>query len=71
MSNRTNRETFSYVGDGRFHLESVMIQNPNVPAFQYNPYSRQITREEFGFDKMIKTRSAYNRVKTIVKQIAS
>lgn len=23
-----------YLGDGRFHLESVMIANPNVPAYR-------------------------------------
>lgn len=33
-----------YLGDGRFHLESMMIQNPQVPAYQYNPYSREFTR---------------------------
>lgn len=47
---------YRYVGDGRFHLESVMIQNPSVPAYQYNPYSRQLTREEYGFDLMVKNR---------------
>lgn len=25
----------SYLGDGRFHLESIMIHNPEIPAFQY------------------------------------
>lgn len=25
----------SYLGDGRFHLESIMISNPNVPAYRY------------------------------------
>ncbi|KAH7731615.1 Protein DPH-1 [Aphelenchoides avenae] len=45
-----------YVGDGRFHLESVMIQNPTIPAYQYNPYSRQLTREEYGFELMVKNR---------------
>lgn len=24
-----------YLGDGRFHLESVMIANPGVPAYRY------------------------------------
>lgn len=24
----------SYLGDGRFHLESIMVHNPQVPAFQ-------------------------------------
>ena len=24
----------SYLGDGRFHLEAVMIANPSVPAYR-------------------------------------
>src|SRR5262249_41941502 len=49
--------TFSYLGDGRFHLESVMIQNPTVPAYQYDPYARKFTREEYDFDLMNRTRN--------------
>jgi len=45
-----------YLGDGRFHLESAMIRNPTVPAFQYNPYSRQLTSEEYGHELMRATR---------------
>ena len=26
---------FSYLGDGRFHLEAVMIANPSIPAYRY------------------------------------
>lgn len=42
----------SYLGDGRFHLESAMIHNPQVPAFQYDPYSRKLTREYYNYDVM-------------------
>ncbi|CAO2644186.1 2-(3-amino-3-carboxypropyl)histidine synthase subunit 1 [Lemmus lemmus] len=28
-------EAVVYLGDGRFHLESVMIANPNVPAYRW------------------------------------
>lgn len=48
---------FSYIGDGRFHLESIMIQNPQIPAFQYNPYSRKLTKESYGFELMVQNRS--------------
>ncbi|KAF6003713.1 Diphthamide biosynthesis protein 1 [Cyanidiococcus yangmingshanensis] len=35
-----------YVGDGRFHLESAMIHNPQVEEFyRYDPYAKQLTRE--------------------------
>lgn len=36
-----------YLGDGRFHLESIMIANPGVPAFRYDPYSKKLTRERY------------------------
>lgn len=34
-----------YVGDGRFHLESIMIANPRIPAFRYDPYTKRFVRE--------------------------
>jgi 2-(3-amino-3-carboxypropyl)histidine synthase len=45
-----------YVGDGRFHLESVMIANPTVPAFRYDPYDKRFTREGYDHDEMRKLR---------------
>jgi 2-(3-amino-3-carboxypropyl)histidine synthase len=41
-----------YLGDGRFHLESIMIHNPSIPAYRYDPYSRKLTRETYGHDEM-------------------
>jgi 2-(3-amino-3-carboxypropyl)histidine synthase len=41
-----------YLGDGRFHLESIMIHNPSVPAYRYDPYSRKLTREEYEHKEM-------------------
>ncbi|KAG8906482.1 Diphthamide biosynthesis protein 1 [Tulasnella sp. 403] len=41
-----------YIGDGRFHLESIMIANPGVPAFRYDPYSKKITRERYDHEEM-------------------
>ncbi|CAM1504120.1 Fc.00g017110.m01.CDS01 [Cosmosporella sp. VM-42] len=41
-----------YLGDGRFHLESIMIHNPTIPAYRYDPYSRKLTRETYGHDEM-------------------
>jgi len=42
----------SYLGDGRFHLESIMIANPEVPAFRYDPYSKKLTRERYDHAQM-------------------
>ncbi|CAI6098525.1 unnamed protein product [Clonostachys chloroleuca] len=41
-----------YLGDGRFHLESIMIHNPSIPAYRYDPYSRKLTRETYEHDEM-------------------
>lgn len=41
-----------YLGDGRFHLESIMIANPTVPAFRYDPYSKKLTRERYNHTEM-------------------
>lgn len=41
-----------YLGDGRFHLESIMIANPTVPAFRYDPYFKKLTREHYSHDEM-------------------
>ncbi|TGZ84194.1 diphthamide biosynthesis protein 1 [Ascodesmis nigricans] len=43
----TKIDALLYIGDGRFHLESAMIQNPLLPAYRYDPYSRKFTREEY------------------------
>ncbi|TFK43176.1 diphthamide synthesis protein [Crucibulum laeve] len=41
-----------YLGDGRFHLESIMIANPTVPAFRYDPYTKKLTRERYDHHEM-------------------
>ncbi|KAJ2806607.1 Diphthamide biosynthesis protein 1 [Coemansia guatemalensis] len=41
-----------YLGDGRFHLESIMIHNPDIPAYAYNPYNKAFTRERYSHKEM-------------------
>ncbi|KAI8582010.1 hypothetical protein K450DRAFT_230368 [Umbelopsis ramanniana AG] len=41
-----------YLGDGRFHLESIMIHNPDLPAFRYDPYDKKFTRERYDHAEM-------------------
>uniref|UniRef100_A0A8C5CQ21 2-(3-amino-3-carboxypropyl)histidine synthase subunit 1 n=1 Tax=Gadus morhua TaxID=8049 RepID=A0A8C5CQ21_GADMO len=41
-----------YLGDGRFHLESIMIANPDLPAYRYDPYSKVFSREYYDHDAM-------------------
>lgn len=45
-----------FVADGRFHLESAMIANPDVPAYRYDPYARVLTREMYDTPLMLETR---------------
>uniref|UniRef100_A0A0N5ATK5 2-(3-amino-3-carboxypropyl)histidine synthase subunit 1 n=1 Tax=Syphacia muris TaxID=451379 RepID=A0A0N5ATK5_9BILA len=45
-----------FLGDGRFHLESVAIRNPTVKIYQYNPYSKKLTHEEFAYDELVRNR---------------
>ena len=45
-----------FVADGRFHLESAMIHNPNIPAFRYDPYSKVMSREHYDTSTMMSSR---------------
>ena len=49
-------EAIVYIGDGRFHLESIMIANPSIQAFQYDPYSKILSREYYDHGQMKTTR---------------
>ncbi|GJP47203.1 hypothetical protein CLOM_g6420 [Closterium sp. NIES-68] len=41
-----------FVSDGRFHLEAMMIANPSLPAYRYDPYARSLTRERYDHSGM-------------------
>ncbi|KAI8918256.1 putative diphthamide synthesis protein-domain-containing protein [Powellomyces hirtus] len=45
-------DTLIYLGDGRFHLEAIMIANPALPAYRYDPYSKVFTREHYEHEEM-------------------
>ena len=49
-----------YLGDGRFHLESAMIANPNLEAFRYDPYSKILSRE--GYDHQLMKNNRFNQM---------
>ncbi|KAJ3255795.1 Diphthamide biosynthesis protein 1 [Boothiomyces macroporosus] len=46
-----------YLGDGRFHLEAIMIANPTIEAYRYDPYSKKYTRERYDHQEMYDIRS--------------
>lgn len=59
-SARLDKDSFDamvYIGDGRFHLESAMIHNPEIPAYRYDPYSRKFTREYYDQQELVRVRS--------------
>ncbi|KDN38165.1 hypothetical protein RSAG8_09668, partial [Rhizoctonia solani AG-8 WAC10335] len=58
-----------YVGDGRFHLEAIMIANPAVPAFRYDPYSKKLTRERYDHAEMREVRA--QAVRTASQSLSS
>jgi len=45
---RTTGGIIVYLGDGRFHLESIMLANPHLTAIRYDPYDKRLTQEEYG-----------------------
>ncbi|KAK9804679.1 hypothetical protein WJX73_009622 [Symbiochloris irregularis] len=43
----TRTDALVFVADGRFHLEAIMIANPTVAVFRYDPYARLLLREQY------------------------
>jgi len=56
----SNVDAVVFVCDGRFHLESAMIQNPHVKGgfFRYDPVIQTLTRESFAHNQMHSSRRA-------------
>ncbi|XP_064619383.1 2-(3-amino-3-carboxypropyl)histidine synthase subunit 1-like [Lineus longissimus] len=52
----SEEDALIYLGDGRFHLESIMIANPRHPAYKYDPYDKKFTREYYDTELMHKNR---------------
>ncbi|KAK7544603.1 diphthamide biosynthesis protein 1 [Phyllosticta citribraziliensis] len=46
-----------YLGDGRFHLESAQIQNPHLPSYSYDPYSRRLKHETYAHSDLYALRT--------------
>ncbi|TPX38929.1 hypothetical protein SeMB42_g06194 [Synchytrium endobioticum] len=53
-----------YLGDGRFHLEAIMIANPALPAYRYDPYAKVLSRERYEHvDMKAERKNAIERAK--------
>eukprot|EP01061_Rhynchopus_euleeides_P047721 TRINITY_DN9746_c0_g1_i2.p1 TRINITY_DN9746_c0_g1~~TRINITY_DN9746_c0_g1_i2.p1 ORF type:complete len:258 (+),score=72.30 TRINITY_DN9746_c0_g1_i2:173-946(+) len=47
-----------FLADGRFHMESLMIHNPHLESYLYNPYTKLMTRESYDTELMRANRTA-------------
>ena len=47
-----HHDAIVFVADGRFHLEALMIANPGIKAYRYDPYGRILTVEEYDQEGM-------------------
>jgi len=49
-----------YLGDGRFHLESILIASPSLRShtYRYDPYTRRLTHESYSHTEMHSLRRA-------------
>jgi len=47
-----------FISDGRFHIESTMIRNPDFTFYQYNPYDKRFTHEVYEVALMHSIRKA-------------
>jgi 2-(3-amino-3-carboxypropyl)histidine synthase len=51
------QDVFIYLGDGRFHLEAIMIANPGLNSFRYDPYAKKFTKETYHHEEMYELRT--------------
>nr|NVI70991.1 putative diphthamide biosynthesis protein 1 [Cucujiformia] len=54
-----NTDAVIYLGDGRFHLEAIMIANPKIQAYRYDPYEKEFTREYYDHQEMNSIRKEF------------
>jgi 2-(3-amino-3-carboxypropyl)histidine synthase len=53
----TQKDICVFVADGRFHLEALMIHNPQIDEFyKYDPYNKMLTREAYDTETLHTTR---------------
>ena len=45
-----------YIGDGKFHVESVLLFNPNLKIVQFNPFKRSLVLLGFKFTETLSER---------------
>lgn len=51
-----NNSCILYIGDGKFHIESVLLFNPNIKIVQFNPFKRSLVLLGFKFTETLNER---------------
>ncbi|SCM11097.1 diphthamide biosynthesis protein 1, putative [Plasmodium chabaudi adami] len=46
---KNNNVKIVFIADGRFHLESLMIHNPDFTFFRYNPFDKILSEEKYDY----------------------
>uniref|UniRef100_A0A3B0MPP5 2-(3-amino-3-carboxypropyl)histidine synthase subunit 1 n=1 Tax=Theileria annulata TaxID=5874 RepID=A0A3B0MPP5_THEAN len=46
-----------FIADGRFHLESTLIQNPGIKLYRFDPFNKVFTEESYDLDALHRVRS--------------
>lgn len=65
LEKKSDKSIVIFVCDGRFHMESLMIQNPQMTFYQYNPFTKIISIEEYDTNLMKKNR--YEQIQLLSK----
>ncbi|CRH03999.1 diphthamide synthesis protein, putative [Plasmodium relictum] len=46
---KTTNVKIIFIADGRFHLESLMIHNPDFSFYRYNPFDKILSEEKYDY----------------------
>ncbi|CRG95657.1 diphthamide synthesis protein, putative [Plasmodium gallinaceum] len=46
---KENNIKIIFIADGRFHLESLMIHNPDFSFYRYNPFDKVLSEEKYDY----------------------
>ncbi|XP_052111933.1 uncharacterized protein LOC107475133 [Arachis duranensis] len=60
FSENSENSILVFIADGRFHLEAIMIANPEIKAFRYDPYIGKLFLEEYDHLGMKESRKQGN-----------
>ncbi|KAI5129782.1 2-(3-amino-3-carboxypropyl)histidine synthase [Nematocida parisii] len=60
-SPKVSTDTILFIAEGRFHLESLMIHNPNKTYYKYCPSSKKLSLETHDYGRFLEIRKSIKR----------